>query len=142
MTGIELIAIERGRRISDGETSEQDDKQVGGELALAAACYATPVQLYVKREQATSLSFDDPWPPSLDAGLDKRFSYGERRNDEKNRAPDPASYSHEERLDLLVKAGALIAAEIDRLQRIREPKLAVFSQHWLFVCDFSSAKEC
>lgn len=34
-----------------------------------------------------------------------------------NSPPCPSTYSDEERVDLLVKAGALIAAEIDRLLR-------------------------
>lgn len=141
MTGIELIALERKRQIAQERgISEQEDAQAHGELALAAVCYATPVQLYVKSECASSLNFDDPWPSNWDAGLDQRFSYGERRDDPKNRVPNPASYSHEERLDLLIKAGTLIAAEIDRLQRICSPKTTTFSQRWLFFCDLSRLK--
>ncbi|HUY94460.1 MAG TPA: hypothetical protein VMU71_04155 [Terracidiphilus sp.] len=142
MTGIELIAIERKRQmVAAGEASGQDDDQAHGELALAAVCYATPVPLYVKSEHAAGLNFEDPWPPGWDGGLDRRFSYGERRDDGKSRLPHPASYSHEERLDLLIKAGTLIAAEIDRLQQLCQSKPRGFSQRLLFFCDLSTPRE-
>ena len=142
MTGIEWIAFERTRQLAQQpDAVAQEDDLAHGELALAAICYATPVQLYLKKEQATSLAFEDPWPPNWDAGLDKRFSCGERKDSPKNRAPDPATYTHEERLDLLVRAGTLIAAEIDRLQRLRKPKSKTFSQRWLFLCDLSTRQE-
>ena len=142
MTGIELIDIERKRQMAEERwSSEHGGEYVDGELALAAVCYATPVQLYVKDEQAMCLSFNDPWPASWDAGWDKRFSYGERKGDPRNRVPDPATYADEERLDLLVKAGALIAAEIDRLQRVDQPKATSFSQRFFFLCDLSSPAE-
>ncbi|MCM0757438.1 hypothetical protein M7775_02505, partial [Sporomusa sphaeroides DSM 2875] len=42
-SGIELIAAERQRQISqEGWTPEHDDQHANGELALAAACYAIP----------------------------------------------------------------------------------------------------
>ena len=56
----------------------------------------------------------DPWPWNLG---DKRFEYGERKTNPGNEVPEPSCYTRTERIDLLVKAGALIAAEIDRLQR-------------------------
>jgi hypothetical protein len=46
-----------------------------------------------------------------------RCDGGESRTNSGNVPPDPTTYSRKERIDLLIKAGALIAAEIDRLRR-------------------------
>lgn len=101
-TGIELIADERERQITaEGWTPEHDDTHTEGELADAAAAYAVcdrtanrDVGIGVKMVQSL-------WP--WDAAWFKR-----RRGVEQMGA---------ERLHELAKAGALIAAEIDRLQR-------------------------
>lgn len=120
MTGIELMAAERKRQIeSEGWTAEHDDEHSDGELARAAVCYATPVRLYEQVDYAGGPAFQDPWPESWSLGWDKRFSYGERRTNPGNMAPDPDTYTDQERLDLLIKAGALLAAEIDRLLRLK-----------------------
>ena len=120
MSGAELIAAERQRQIEvEGWTPEHDDEHDEGELALAAVCYASPVRLYKIEEFAIGLEVADPWPSSWDDGWDKRFEYGERRENSGNVPPTPTTYTAEERLDLLIKAGALIAAEIDRLQRAK-----------------------
>jgi len=118
-TGIELISNERLRQVSDeGWTPEHDDEHDDGSLALAAVCYAAPVLVYKVNELATGFAFFDPWPHNWSDGWDKRFVYGERKRNPGNMPPDPNTYTNTERIDLLVKAGALIAAEIDRLQRI------------------------
>lgn len=118
MTGTELIAAERQRQIErEGWTPDHDDEHTDGSMALAAVCYATPVRLYEQVEYAIGPAFSDPWPESWDAAWDKRYGYGERKENPGNVPPDPTTYTDVERLDLLVKAGALIAAEIDRLQR-------------------------
>lgn len=110
MTGAQLIAKERQRQISkENWTAAHDDEHTGGELALAAACYATPVQLYQKRDFANAVEFIDPWP--WESRWDKRPHDGNVLR--------PATTS--QRIDLLIKAGALIAAEIDRLQRAHGP---------------------
>lgn len=115
--GIQLISSERARQVSEeGWTPEHDDEHANGSLAMAAACYATPVRLFEKKAYAKGVAYEDPWPwPAT--GADKRFSYGERRENRGNVVPDPETYTDEERIDLLVKAGALIAAEVDRLLR-------------------------
>lgn len=106
MDGAELIVKERRRQIQEeGWTSEHDDQHSKGELALAAVCYATPVRVYIKEEWPTGDSYSDPWPDKWDFIWDKRSCY------------NPEDFSPKERIDFLVKAGALIAAEIDRLQR-------------------------
>jgi hypothetical protein len=58
--------------------------------------------------------FDDPFPDTWD-WRDKRRAYGSVNPSNVNVLPDPKTYTKDERIDLLVKAGALIAAEIDRL---------------------------
>ncbi len=123
MSGIELIAKERKRQIEEeGWTAEHDDEHDDESLALAAVCYATPARLYVMQVYASGPHFRDPWPDSWDDCFDKRFHYGERKRNPGNTPPRPETYTKRERLDLLVKAGALIAAEIDRLQRARGKK--------------------
>lgn len=87
--GVGLIAAERKRQVeAEGWTPEHDDGHHGGDLAFAAAHYAlTPSHRYW---------VDWPWPEPPKA---HDAAYG----------PD--------RIRDLVKAGALIAAEIDRLIR-------------------------
>jgi len=90
-TGTELIAIERERQMSkEGWTAEHDDRHTKSELARVAAIYALPVE-YRK------LRYVEMWPVSWSWDWWK---------------PTPRN-----RIKELTKAGALIAAEIDRLQR-------------------------
>lgn len=88
-TGVDLIAAERQRQIdAEGWTPEHDAEHDRDDLALAAVGYATPPHL-------RPLSGGAPrwWP------WERRFW-----------KPTP-----DDRVRELVKAGALIAAEIDRL---------------------------
>ena len=88
MTGIELIVAERARQLNrKGYTHGHDDTHVSGEIACAAAVYATPPLQRVKTKIAEMI-----WPR------------GWKRKDSV-------------RIRELTVAGALIAAEIDRLQR-------------------------
>lgn len=95
-TGIELIAEERQRQIEkEGWTHEHDDQHNTGDLAHAAAAYAS-AELY---RRTTSEGYDNTphiWP------FERKWW-----------KPTP-----ENRIRELQKAGALIAAEIDRLQRL------------------------
>ena len=90
MTGVEHIALERQRQIDEeGWSAEHDAQHTFQELARLAACYAIPPNM---RENLVDIEYIFPfecqyWKPSPD-----------------NRVRE------------LVKAGALIAAEIDRLQ--------------------------
>lgn len=90
-SGADLIAAERKRQIeAEGWTPEHDDQHDDGELARAAAAYALVAGAGPTKQADEAEQwwpFDDDWKPSED----------EIRN--------------------LAKAGALIAAEIDRLQR-------------------------
>jgi hypothetical protein len=91
MTGIERIAAERERQVSaEGWTPEHDDEHADGSLARAAARYAE--QAGNDWSESTIAPYGWPWDdkwwkPTGDAVRD------------------------------LTKAGALIAAEIDRLER-------------------------
>ena len=92
-TGIELIAEERQRQIEvEGWTAEHDDLHDMGELVAAAMCYLTHPD-----DRAEEFGDDPPiwWPWELMWWK-----------------PEPLN-----RIRELQKAGALIAAEIDRLQR-------------------------
>jgi len=93
--GAELIAFERKRQVEAKYWSpDHDDRLKGGELAEAAACYAMPEKVRNTDIWDFSVRYRI-WP--WDEGYWK---------------PTP-----EDRVGELVKAGALIAAEIDRLQR-------------------------
>lgn len=109
LDGAGLITQERARQITEnGYTPEYDDKHGYGDMALVASLYAAPVQIYRKHDHPAGPRFDkeSPWADS-----DKR----PRRGDV---LMDPREHTVEQRLDLLVKAGALIAAEIDRIKRL------------------------
>jgi hypothetical protein len=137
-TGAELIAAERQRQIDvEGWTPEHDDAHDDGSLALAAICYAAPEQLFVQRNTALGVSFFDPWPDSWDDRWDKRRSYGDGPDAQIGIA-DPGTYSDEEQLDLLVKAGALFAAEIDR--RLRAARMAPWAIYHCDDCQYIVAR--
>jgi hypothetical protein len=120
-TGIEQITAERKRQIDKkGWDAEHDDGHVDGELAQVAICYATPDPIF-SMGMASGYSFVDPWPENWDTAWDKRLDYGDGLRG-RNSISSPYEYEPEERIDLLAKAGALIAAEIDRLQRLEASK--------------------
>jgi hypothetical protein len=94
LNGLERIALEFGRQSKlAGRTIEQDDELDNGELALAATVYATPAD----RRMFDTFGIPQDWPWSLDQW-----------------SPSPT-----DRIEELAKAGALIAAEIDRILRAR-----------------------
>lgn len=93
-SGADLITAERIRQVNvKGWTPEHDDEHTEGQLAIAAACYA----------------FDAGSLPTIDA---KRFINDNWPWSKKWWKPTP-----DDTIRQLTKAGALIAAEIDRLQR-------------------------
>ncbi|WP_243612963.1 hypothetical protein [Shimia aestuarii] len=103
MDGIESISAERKRQIEqEGWTHEHDDQHTDETLALVAALYAAPFPLLTEEVEQhddgrSYFAFMDPWPASWDSSWDRRSDHSRRRQ--------------------LVIAGALIAAEIDRLDR-------------------------
>jgi len=110
-TGVELIADERERQVTVRRwTALHDDEHADGELAMAAACYAAPDRIYVEERHANGIGFVDPWPWPYD-GSDRRPTNG-------NVLQPNASLPAPERVRQLAKAGALIAAEIDRIVRV------------------------
>jgi len=89
LTGIqEIVRAYEERRMEVGGTSDDDDKHIGGELVDAGVSYAL---------EHNSIASDEPpaeWP---------------WRDETWNPSSDP--------IQNLAKAGALIAAEIDRRKR-------------------------
>lgn len=94
MNGTGMIVAERQRQIEEeGWTWDHDDEHTNGEMALAAACYAL-AELHRQKEMYGEPPPEWPW-------------------DREWWKPTPM-----DRIRELVKAGALIAAEIDRLKRV------------------------
>ncbi len=105
LTGAQLIARERERQQSvEGWTPEHDDQHVKGQLALAAISYAAPDYSKIAIHEG-GIQFSHPWP----------FLTRLTRYEEEWVQGHPKTKG--DRLHDLVRAGALIAAEIDRLQR-------------------------
>lgn len=105
--GAALIAAERRRQVeAEGWTATGDDRHAQGELALAAACYATPADSRTMEARLAQPSGDD-------------------RGDRGRWSEAPAGWPWNpdywkptaDRIRELTKAGALLAAEIDRLRR-------------------------
>jgi hypothetical protein len=98
--GVELIAAERQRQIrSEGWTPMHDDQHKSGDLTLAAIAYAQKGFMQVK------------WP----------FVKIEPKNHIPRGWPWNAAWwkPTDDPIRNLTKAGALIAAEIDRLQKLQ-----------------------
>ena len=101
--GGQLIVNERKRQIEDeGWTTEHDDHHEDFELTRAARCYANharflgyPAPNVVLQDWPWGREWWKPEPRGVNARMTKTES-----------------------IRMLVKAGALIAAEIDRLQRL------------------------
>ena len=101
-TGIELIADERRRQIEiEGYSIKNDQKHENGELADAAALYALSDDMmdFIDNEWGNDMHLHI-WPFDL-SYLKKRTN-----GDIYERSKD------------LIRAGALIAAELDRLQNM------------------------
>jgi hypothetical protein len=111
--GSELITAERQRQVDiEGWTTEHDEQHKGDGLAWAAVCYAAPERVYRRSLRISGGEhYTDPWP--WDWRYDKRHP---RCDHTPSVRTGPGVASTETRIRELVKAGALIAAEIDRLQ--------------------------
>jgi hypothetical protein len=98
LMGLDAITTERVRQINkEGFTAGHDDNHMRGELALAAKCYLVAGMIAETGAPAGELSKPADWP--WDAEWWKPSN-------------NPTAN--------LVKAGALIAAEIDRLERVAQ----------------------
>ena len=99
-TGVEIIADERQRQIEVmGWSLHHDDEHSKGEIADAAVCYARKgdLEFQVLGDKVTlHRAYEWPWHQDW---------------------WKPTTY---DRVRELAKAGALIAAEIDRLNRLKE----------------------
>lgn len=99
---IEEIAVERQRQVdTEGWVIEHDDEHTDGSLADVAACYAATTRTFkaeecVGRDYEVFTTYRDLWPSSWD---DQWWKPKERRRD-------------------LIRAAALIVAEIERIDRI------------------------
>lgn len=95
---IDIMKERERQEVEEGWTPTHDDAYVDGQLPKAAACYAWLASL---RPEAAELFVDHPppvWP-------DWHLSFWRPKDARSN----------------LVRAGALIAAEIDRLDRASKP---------------------
>ena len=117
-SGIELITEERKRQIEkEGFDAEHDSQHDAGELAFAAICYASPEPVFILKDYSAmgqGFSFADPWPESWYDEWDKRL-----RTPGGKLCPN-INLHVKKRIRNLVKAGALISAEIDRLMKENE----------------------
>ncbi len=106
MTGTELINAERYRQISIlGWSQEHDQEHDGEELALAAAAYALP-KTYDRLFETHTVNGEE-----LQRGYDRLDIFPFNKEWWK---------PSRDRVRELVKAGALIAAEIDRLKALND----------------------
>jgi hypothetical protein len=96
MTGVERIAAERHRQVmGEGWSESHDDEHDGAQIAAAALCYASCAAQQARGQAVATGNILVHWP------WEQRWW---------KPSDDP--------IRNLEKAGALIAAEIDRLQRI------------------------
>ncbi len=112
--GIDVLAERERQRHHHAWSIAHDDEHTDGSLAAVAALYATPVRLFQKEElDDLGAAFKDPWPESWSPDYDKRplDPHGYWHLDNENAEP-------KFRRRLLVKSGALIIAEIERLDRL------------------------
>ena len=96
MNGAQLIAAERARQVeAEGYNPQHDDEHVNGELVEAACCYIRQAigRRWLANKQYRQDPCPDEWPWDDDAW-------------------NPQTPERD-----FVKAGALLAAEINRVQR-------------------------
>lgn len=124
MTGAERIAAERARQVAEeGYAPHHDDRYMGHDLAWAAACYAAPSALFrLESNQIGSFEFYDPWPWGPEADRRRPCDEGvggTRSGLGLDVVLSSAPHTFKQRIRELEKAGALVAAEIDRLLRLQ-----------------------
>lgn len=103
--GATLIAEERRRQVeTEGWSAEHDDEHGADDMARAAACYATPDY---RRSMESRVQPGSTRSPEFYVSVPRMWPW----------FADDWKPSPDDRVRELAKAGALIAAEIDRLQR-------------------------
>jgi hypothetical protein len=108
MTVIDEIAAERRRQIEvEGWTPEHDDKHADGGLAKAAGCYALVAGF-----------------PSASRSLWTGRNRDGEQTPWSNWPWDPKWWKPKSRRRDLIRAAALIVAEIERLDRTGQPQIA------------------
>lgn len=99
------VARERERQMAvEGWTPEHDNQHMDGEMAMAAACYAAPERIDVQYTR-------------VDHNGDGALQYTESHVDAWPWSPEWDKRDKHDRRRQLVIAGALIVAEIERLDR-------------------------
>ena len=136
-SGVMAIAAERHRHMTDpvfAFGADHDDAHLLGELASAAACYASPVGIF-RLVPGERLHFIDPFP-WRDGDWDKRSPRPMAGGYVMPLGTDPdlidggdAVVSIAARKREVEKAGALLAAEWDRLDRM-EQRLRAEAEHF------------
>lgn len=132
MNGIERIAAERQRQIAaEGFDQAHDDDHDRGELARAARFYALAAMIVERLPHSIGAVVEVlEWhgiDPGHDADLARMVENPARHYYGWNKAPSEwpweASSWRPSRSAVrnLEKAGALIAAEIDRMERLEDP---------------------
>ena len=111
-SGSDLIAEERKRQVEkEGWTPEHDDEHTDSELSSAATAYVNAAYVRAMYLGASTPKTHNPaygWPRSWHRNWWKPLpAFGE-------------IITIDHLIRMLVKAGALICAEIDRLQRLKE----------------------
>lgn len=112
-TGLELITEERQRQINEeGWDESHDDAHIDRSLAKAAACYANPLKYVITGNRVTAIQ--DPLPSVVaPLGWPDSWSHTWWK-------PGPTTQEADSYKRRLIKAGALIAAELDRLNRLED----------------------
>jgi len=112
-TGVELIAAERHRQVSvEGWMAEHDDKHQCGEMCSAAHCYLVAADCLANGKELMGPEYHETTDNLKEEIFGHKFGNAcawPWDDDWLKITEDP--------IRNLVKAGALIAAEIDRLQR-------------------------
>lgn len=96
---LRAIMDERGRQVKEeGWSIEHDDKYIDGSLANAAACYAATTEVLKNTTRPGVRFVNKLWP--WESEWNKKHTHGRKKQ--------------------LIIAGALIVAELERLERAGE----------------------